>query len=135
MALGRIKKNNGVSTLRGVYPINTGIIEDTQTQKEYDFEQPLFDELGLDVDVKVKFSIVNDSSGKEIAVGLDPVERGKVLSINAEGGTLKDRFSGTIIEFAHSRTTEAKIIPGSIVRFETVDFNGKPIATGVSLIK
>jgi hypothetical protein len=135
MARGIIRTNNGNSTRSSAgYTISTGTLEDTQSKVQYEFEQPFFDELGLNVGEKVSYSVIN-SNGKDLAIGLEPIERGVVQSVTTDGGTLKERANGTVIDFAHPRVQESKIVAGSVVRYEKVDFNGKPVATSLTLIR
>lgn len=134
MARGIVKTSSGSASAR-IYPVNTGTIEDLQTRTIYNFEQSLFDELGLATGVKVTYSLIKDSNGNDLAIGLEALERGEVLSVNGDGGTLKEKATGNTIEFAHSRTKEANIVVGSIVKFEKIGTNGKIIAAGINLIR
>jgi len=135
MARGIIRSNNGSTSRSSVHPVNTGTLEDAQSKTVFEFEQPYFDQLGLNIGEKVAYSIVKDSTGKDIAVGLEPIERGVVETVTSDGGTLKEKANGTVIDFAHTRNAEQKITTGSIVKYEKVDFNGKAVATSITLIR
>jgi hypothetical protein len=134
MAKGIIRSNNG-STSRSAYPVHTGTIEDTQSNLIYNFEQPLFDELGLKIGMKVSFSTVRAADGTEIAIGLETAEKGEILTVTTDGGTLIEKATGGTIDFTHPRAKEANLTAGAIVKFERVNYNGKPVAASVTLVR
>ena len=136
MAKGIIRRNNGTTSRSSSgYSVNTGLLEDLQSKIQYEFEQPFFQELGLAEGTKVNYNLVKDSNSKEIAVGLESLEKGVVVSVDGDTGILTEKASGNSIDFIHSRSKECNIVAGSTVRYEKVDFNGKPVATSLTLIK
>ncbi len=137
MARGIVKTNNGPrsSSSAGSFPVHTGTLEDLQTRTVYNFEQSLFAELGLAEGVKVIYNLIKDSNGVDLAIGLESLERGVVQSVSGEGGTLRERATGGTIDFAHSRTKEANIVVGSVVKFEKIDYGGREVAASITLIR
>ncbi|HRH11752.1 MAG TPA: hypothetical protein PLU73_09565 [Bacteroidia bacterium] len=111
-----------------------GTVTDTAAKKDYSFEQPYGNELGLAVNSIVQFDVVALSDGSSVGCSLDPVDKGTVESIDLTTGmgTLKDR-AGNIIDFIQNYTTELGINVGSTVRFTSVFADGMIRATCLRL--
>jgi hypothetical protein len=87
------------------------------------------------VGTKVNYSLIKDGNNKDIAIGLEAVERGVVVSAAGDTGVIRERATGINIDFASPRIKECNIVVGSVVKYEKVDFNGKAVATSVTLIR
>lgn len=85
----------------------TGTVTDTANKVDYEFEQPLGKELGLVEGMIVRMEIITKSDGTQLAVSLDPVEKGTIQSLDAGNntGTLKDN-AGNIITINQNYITE-----------------------------
>ncbi len=111
----------------------TGVVIDTATKVEYPFEQPLGEQLGLEVNSIVQFTTVN-VSGTAMAVSLDPIEKATIETIdfNTGTGTLKDKV-GTIIPFQQNYAQEMGLAVGNVVKFAPVMVSGINTATALKL--
>lgn len=112
----------------------TGTVTDTSTKKDYLFEQPFGEQLGLQVDSIVQFITVQVGSDT-FGVSLDPVEKGIVESIDFSTGigVLIDKNNDKI-SFEQNYAKEIGIDVKSIVRFARVAGNGKITATALKPI-
>lgn len=111
-----------------------GTVTDTAAKKDYSFEQPYGNELGLVVNSIVQFDTVTQSDGTIVGCSLDPVDKGVVQTVDTTTGmgTLKDR-AGNIIDFMQNYTSELGIIAGSSVKFTAVFADGTIKATCLRL--
>lgn len=112
----------------------TGTVTDTAAKVDYEFSSPCGEELGLVVGMIVRMEIItlNDGTGKKLAVSLDPVEKGKIVTVDAgsNSGSLTDNLGNTV-KFMQDYLTELGIAPGDKVNYCMVNYNGAMIATAL----
>ncbi len=98
-----------------------GTVKDTAAGVEYPFTQPLGAQLGLVVDMIVKMEVITLGDGTKMAVSLDPVEKGKILSldIKTNSGTLKDN-TGNTLTFYQDYMSELGLAVGDRVSYASV---------------
>lgn len=99
----------------------SGRVTDTASREEFDFEQPYGSELGLAENMIVRMEIITKSDGTKLAVSLDPVEKGRILTLDAatNSGTLRDNV-GNEINFVQDYITELGLAVGDRVSYATV---------------
>ena len=111
-----------------------GIIQDLQTNAEYQFTQAFGAELGIAVGVKVEYNTVT-VGGVVYANSLRLVHRGEILTINAtdDGGTLLNKANGQTIPFAQTYASESGLAQGVKVNFVLIVDPNTGQTTAVSL--
>ncbi len=114
---------------------SSGTVTDTGTKIDYPFTQSCCTELGIQVNTIVQFDTIVVGT-TTYGVALDPVEKGTITSVNYDlgTGTLTDRL-GNVVDFDQVYLKEIGIISGSIVRYLLVNYNGKPLATSLKLVR
>ncbi len=121
-----------VKSIRDMGGSYTGLVTDTAAKLDYNYSQPCGKELGLVVDKIVKMEIVNLKDGTQLAVSLDPVEKGKIQTIDVANncGTLTDNV-GNVINFVQDYIAELGLTVGDKVSFAMVMSGGAMLATAV----
>ena len=114
---------------------SNGTVTDTATKTDYPFTQACCTELGIQVNSIVQFETVAVGT-TTYGASLDPVEKGTINNVNYDLGTgdLTDGL-GNIVNFDQVYVKELGIVTGSIVKYLLVNYNGKPIATSLKLVK
>lgn len=114
---------------------SNGTVTDTATKIDYPFTQACCTELGIQVNSIVQFETVAVGT-TTYGASLDPVEKGTINNVNYDLGTgdLTDGL-GNIVNFDQVYAKELGIVTGSIVKYLVVNYNGKPIATSLKLVK
>ncbi len=99
----------------------TGSVKDTANNIDYPFTSPLGAQLGLVENMIVRMEVIALSDGTKMAVSLDPVDKGKIESLDpaTNSGTLKDN-TGTIITFNQDYITELGLAVGDRVSYASV---------------
>ncbi len=114
----------------------TGIVTDTAANPkvDYNFSSPCGKELGLIENMIVRMEIItlNDGTGAKMAVSLDPVEKGRIVTINPanNSGTLTDNLGNTV-NFVQDYITELGLATGDRVSYSMVNFQGAMVATAI----
>lgn len=99
-----------------------------------EYNQPFSTELGLVVDARVSFNIVN-VGGKDKAVCVNNVNKGVINEIDASGnsGTILDSNSGVKYPFMQDYLAESQIVVGSAVQYVLVNSNSTLYAACIEL--
>jgi hypothetical protein len=114
----------------------TGIVTDTASNPkvDYNFSSPCGKELGLKDNMIVRMEIItlNDGTGAKLAVSLDPVEKGTIVTTDAanNSGTLTDN-AGNTVNFVQDYITELGLASGDRVSYAMVNYNGAMVATAI----
>jgi hypothetical protein len=112
----------------------TGTVTDTGAKVDYNFSSPCGKELGLAVGMIVRMEIItlNDGTGAKLAVSLDPVEKGRIVTADAStnSGTLTDNLGNTI-NYVQDYITELGLAEGDKVNYTMVNYNGAMVATAI----
>lgn len=112
----------------------TGTVTDTAAKVDYDFSSPCGKELGLIVGMIVRMEIItlNDGTGAKLAVSLDPVEKGTIVTTDAanNSGTLTDN-TGNTVKFVQDYITELGLATGDRVSYAMVNYQGAMVATAI----
>jgi hypothetical protein len=108
----------------------TGLVTDTVNKIDYTLSQPLGRELGLQVNDIVRMEIINLSDGTQLAVSLNPVEMGKITTLDAanDTGTITDR-AGNVLTIVQNYITELGLAVGDKVTYSIVMNAGVMTAT------
>ncbi len=99
-----------------------------------EFDQPFYAELGIVVDARVSFNIVN-VGGKDKAVCVNNVNKGVINEIDASGnsGSILDSNSGEKYPFMQDYLAESQIVVGSAVQYVLVNSNNTLYAACIEL--
>lgn len=110
----------------------TGTVTDTKSNIDYPYSAILGKELGIVPNMIVKMEIINLKDGSQMAVSLDPVEKGTILTVDAtsNSGTLKDN-AGNTVNFVQDYLTELNINPNDRVSYCMVMSGGAYVATAL----
>lgn len=110
----------------------TGTVTDTKNNVDYPYSSILGKELGIIPNMIVRMEIITASDGTQMAVSLDPVEKGTVLTVDAatNSGTLKDN-AGNTVKFIQDYLTELNINPNDRVNYCMVMNQGTYVATAL----
>ena len=112
----------------------TGTVTDTAAKVDYDFSSPCGKELGLIVGMIVRMEIItlNDGTGAKLAVSLDPVEKGTIVTTDAanNSGTLTDN-TGNTVKFVQDYIPELGLATGDRVSYAMVNYQGAMVATAI----
>jgi hypothetical protein len=125
--------------------VMTGTLQDSQTNQEFRFEQPLGSEEGLAVGSNVDYytvsvnglvvsNCVRPQKGVLDLVG-DILPVGIIQTVNStdDGGTLLNQIIGGVIPFKQNYCAASGLVEGALVNFLTVnDPAGGP--TGIALL-
>ncbi len=109
---------------------NSGSVTDTVNKIDYNFEQPMGQELGIVEGKIVRMEIITKSDGTQLAVSLDPVEKAKIQTMDVANntGTLVDN-GGNVLKFVQNYMTELGFQVGDKVTYSMVMSGGAWIAT------
>ncbi|MDZ4664262.1 MAG: hypothetical protein SGJ15_05240 [Bacteroidota bacterium] len=123
-----------VKNIRDMGSGYTGTVTDTAAKVDYNFSSPCGKELGLKDNMIVRMEIItlNDGTGAKLAVSLDPVEKGTIVTTNAanNSGTLTDN-TGNTVGFVQDYITELGLAAGDRVSYAMVNYNGAMVATAI----
>lgn len=99
----------------------TGTVKDTANNVDYPFTSPLGREIGLLENMIVRMEVITLDDGTQMAVSLDPVDKGKIESLEptTNSGTLKDN-TGKVIPFNQDYLTELGLKVGDRVSYASV---------------
>lgn len=109
---------------------NSGVVTDTVNKIDYNFEQPMGQELGIVEGKIVRMEIITKSDGTQLAVSLDPVEKAKIQTMDVanNSGTLVDN-GGNVLKFSQNYMTELGLQVGDKVTYSMVMSGGAWMAT------
>ena len=121
-----------VKAIRNTGSGYAGTVTDTAAKVDYEFSSPLGKELGLAENMIVRMEIITLKDGSKLAVSLDPVEKGKIVTIDAanNSGTLTDN-AGNTVNFIQDYITELGLAAGDKVSYEMVMSGGAMLATAL----
>ena len=100
---------------------------------EYPYDQPYSYELGISENTVVTFDLVNVGD-KQVAVAVNPVEKGTIVEIDYEKGTgtILETESGIKYPFSQNYLKESKFEKEQVVKYTLV--MAKDIITAVCLV-
>lgn len=99
---------------------------------EVAYHQPFSQELGIGDNTTVNFDLVSIGE-KQMAVSVNPIEKGTILDINFDqgSGTIEETESGVRYPFLQTYLRELKLDKGMVTTYSLVNVKG--VLTAVSL--
>jgi len=98
-----------------------GTVTDTANKIDYPYTSPLGKQIGLLENMIVRMEVITLGDGTQMAVSLDPVEKGKIESLDpaTNSGTLKDN-TGKVIPFSQDYIAELGLKVGDRVSYASI---------------
>ena len=100
---------------------------------EVAYDQPYSKELGIADGTTVTFDLINKADGTPMAVAVNPIEKGNIISIDIKAGTgvIEETESSIKYPFQQNYLLESKLGIGQTVKYTLVSADG--IITAVCL--
>lgn len=111
------------------------VVRDNDTKVMYEYDQPFQAALGIVEKTSVHYDLV-DVDGKSIAVAVQPIYKGEIVTIDVEKGLgeILETESNTTYKFQQNYLKQSGFAQGETVKYALVDSDGALWATCLNKI-